>query len=71
MEKYSERQNNQSRLRKKEKIRTDLHKINCLNNLKSSPTESPSIDGLPGEFYQRFKAVIIPILHKLLQKTGE
>ena len=73
MEKYLEKYNLQ-KLNKEgiENLNINITSTETKTIIKNLPTnKSPGPDGFTGEFYQKFREELIPILLKLLKKISE
>ena len=69
LEKYNLPKLNQEEIEKFNRLITSTENKNVIKNCPTNKSSGP--DGFTGEFYQKFREDITPILLKLLQKIAE
>ena len=69
LEKYNLPKLNQEEIENFNRLITSTENKNVIKNLPTN--KSPGPDGFTGEFYQKFREDVTPILLKLLQKIAE
>ena len=69
LEKYNFSKLNQEEIENLNRPITSTEIETVIRNLPTN--KSPGPDGFTGEFYQKFREVLTPILLKLFQKTAE